>query len=401
MSEFERAAAEVLGTLQSALRATVSRFGDPGVIRPVDLRDILGVDMNLAWKISRLVNTTDLFSIGRYLPGKKALGVFRGLCADAGVPAAETEALAEATEALNRLVRSYAGSRKELEVMLAGLSTQERPGNDTLHRRKSFEGNCYTFGVQSDRQLAMNILLTSHENPETVDICRVRGSIGLFRTRPDVPWRVGGTSILDSSGRVRGDTRKESLFPGSPGEPPLIREYSSRNLPEFGEVTDSEGRRAYFLKGKEMGLKSSMDLFTGEVIRQSGHLYSRGPGQGVALNNSSRTPTRSITVELYLPPEFSESSWEVEMWSLLFPVHDHTGMTPGDRLALTEQPLYYGPGRSPVPLAGVPRYCELAKECFIRLGERIEEYGMLRLTVDFPPIPASIDYLVELPERPS
>ncbi len=401
MSEFERAAAEVLGTLQSSLMTILARFGDPGVIRPVDLRDILGVDMNLAWKISRLVNTTDLYSIGRYLPGKKALGVFRGLCSDAGVPAAETEALAEATEALNRLVRSYAGSRKELEVMLAGLSTQERPGNDTLHRRKSFEGNYYTFGVQSDRQLSMNILLVSPDNPEIVDICRVRGSIGLFRTRPDVPWRVGGISILDSSGKVRQDTRKDFLFPADPGGPPLIREYSSPNLPEFGEVTDSGGRTAFFLKGREMGLKSSLDLFTGEVIRQSGHLFSRGPGQGVALNNSSRTPTRSITVEVYLPEEFGDSSWEVEMWSLLFPVHDHTGMTPGDRLPLTEQPVFYRPGRSPVPLAGVPRYCDLVRECFDRLGKRINDYSLLRLTVDFPPIPASIDYLVELPQRPS
>ena len=397
MSEFEKKSQEVLGSLQRNLSRIISCFGDPSVVRPVDLRNLLGADMNLAWKVNRLVNTADLFSLGKYLPGVKALKNFAVLAEKAGVPDRDTNALRESCSELEWLVRSYAGSRKELEIMLAGLSTEERTGNDSLHRSRSFQGNSYTFGMQSEVQLATNILMISDKKPGTVDICRIRGSIGLSRTRPEVPWRVSGTSILDARGRVKNSTAKEFLSTPPPGEPPILREFSSPDLPEFGSVTDSQGRTSYFLKGTEIGLKSAISLFTGEIIRNSGPLYGSRTGDGVALNNSSRTPSKRFTVEVYLPEEFQGRSMETEMWSLLFPSANHTGMTPGDRLPLTEQPMIYDAGRSPVPLAGVPVYSKMISWCFQRIGKDIHKHRLVRLSVEYPPIPASIDVLLELP----
>lgn len=193
---------------------------------------------------------------------------------------------------------------------------------------------------------------------------------------------------------------REYPFPVNPGEPPLMKEFSSPDLPEFGFITDRSGRTSYFLKGTEIGLKSSISVFTCEMLRNSGPLYGKKKDDGVALNNSSRTPSRRITVEAYLPAQFRDCSWETEMWSLLFPVTDHTCMTPGDRLPLAERAKVYPGGRSPVPLAGIPCYPSMISDCFKRLGKNIADYSLIRLSVEYPPIPSSIDILVELPSEP-
>ena len=400
MSEFEIKAAEVLGGIQDALIQVISCFGDPVAVRPVDLKNLLEVDMNLAWKISHLANSADLFSVGKYLPGKKAVLNFVSQAEKAGLPDDIVQTVKDSFRKMEWLVRSYAGSRKELEIMLAGLSTEERKSNDCLQRRKSFEGNSYTFGVQSDVQLSTNILMASEKKPGTVDICKIKGQVGLYRTRPQVPWRFSGTSILDEEGNVKNTTQCEFPFPCGNHEPPILKEFSSKELPEFGSVTDRDGRKSFYIKSEEIGIKSAINIFTAETVLHAGNLYRNTINEGAALQNSSRTPTRKYIVELFLPEEFSNSPWEVEMWSLIFPASHHSAMTPGDKLPLSEQPVVYKSGRSPVPLPGVPVYTDLITSCFQRLGRNIKKYSLLRLTMEFPPMPARLDFLIALPEKP-
>ncbi len=400
MSEFETEATEVLGGIQDALIQIISCFGDPVAVRPVDLKNLLAVDMNLAWKISHFANSADLFSVGKYLPGKKAVLNFASQAEKAGVPGDTVQALKDSFKELEWLVRSYAGSRKELEIMLAGLSTEERTSNDCLHRRKSFEGNSYTFGVQSDVQLSTCILIASKKNPGTIDICRIKGQVGLYRTRPQVPWRFSVTSILDEEGIVKRTTQSEFLFPRGIHGPPILKDFSSKELPEFGSVKDRYGQKSFYIKSDEIGIKSAINIFTAETVLNAGHLYRKIVNEGAALQNSSRTPTRKYIVELFLPEEFANSPWQVEMWSLIYPAPDHSAMTPGDKLPLSEQPVVYKRGRSPVPLPGVPVYSDLLKECFQRIGRDIKKYSLLRLTMEYPPMPARLDFIVSLPEKP-
>lgn len=400
MSEFEIKASEVLGGLQNAILQIISAFGDPIAVRPVDLRNLLEIDMNLAWKISHLAHSTDLFSVGKYLPGRKATANFLKQAENAQVPANDIDALKESFNQLAWLVRAYAGSRKELEVMLASLSTEERTSNDCLHRRKSFEGNSYTFGVQSDVQLSTHILMPSDKRPDTVDICRVKGQVGLYRTRPQVPWRFSVTSILDEDGIVKNTSKDEFPFPSGIYGPPILTDYSSKELPEFGSVKDRYGQKSFYIKSEEIGIKSAINIFTAETVTNTGRLYRKSINDGAALQHASRIPTRKYIIELFLPEEFANSPWEVEMWSLIFPASDHSAMTPGDKLPLSEQPVVYRRGSSPVPLPGVPVYSDLIKDCFKRIGKDINKYSLLRLTMDYPPMPARLDFLIALPEKP-
>ena len=400
LSEFEIKVTEVLGGLQEALIQIISCFGDPVAVRPVDLKNLLEIDMNLAWKISHIAHSSDLFSLGKFLPGKKAVQNVLVQSEKAGVPGKDVKALEDSFLLLEWLIRTYAGSRKELEVMLAGFSTEERTSNDCLHRRKSFEGNSYTFGVQSDVQLSTVILIASDKNPGTVDICRIKGQVGLYRTRSQVPWRFSGTSILDEEGMVKNTTHTQFPFPQGDHGPPILMDFSSKDLPEFGSVTDFDGRKSFYITSDEIGIKSAINLFTAETVVNTGHLYRKKLDEGVCLQNSSRTPTRKYVVELFLPEEFSSCSWQVEMMSLIFSASNRSVMTPGDKLPLYEQPVVYKRGRSPVPLPGVPVYSDLIKSCFQRLERDIKTYSLLRLTMEFPPMPARLDFVIALPEKP-
>lgn len=401
MTEFESKAEIALAGLQKAIASVIADFGDPVVIRPVDLSENLGIDMNLAWKMCRLVTSTDLFSIGKYLPGRKAISTFYKRARIMKCDDEKINSLKEASGNLEILISTYAGSRKELELMLANLSIEERAGNDLIHRRKSFDGNRYTFGVQSDVQLSSIILMAAESGKNLMDLCRIKGHIGLSLTRTNVPWRVASTNIMDADGNIKTSPGRLPLFPQGNGEPPLIREFCSENLPRFGTSKTRSGRTNYFLEAEEMGITGSINLFTAEVLSDTGRMYKECPEDGAALNNSSRTPTKRIVTEVYIPTRFGSTPIEVEMWSRLFGSDDMSEMIPGDLLPIIEQPVLYKPGKGVVPVPGIPEYKRLMKRCFSKLGKDPKDFRLVRLTMDFPPIPASIDILVGLPEKPS
>ncbi len=401
MTEFESKAEVALSRLQKAISSVIHEYGDPSVIRPVDVSEIMGIDMNLAWKLTRLVNSTDVFSTGKYLPGRKALGNFCRKARNLKCSEEKISALRNASANLENLIRTFAGTRKQLGLMLANLSVEERTANDIIHRRKSFEGNRYTFGVQSEVQLSSMVLMPAESGKDLMDICRIKGHIGLFLTRPKVPWRIATTNIIDSEGRLLNTPQRHSLFPVSEDEPSLVREFCSKSIPHFQSSTSRSGKRSYFISGEEMGITSSVNIFTAEVLKDAGALYRINPNDGAALNNSSLTPTKKLVAEVFIPEEFGTTAIEVEMWSRLFGTDDMSDMIQGDLLPLNQQPILYPPGRGPVPVPAIPDYSRMIQSCFKALNKNLTDFRLVRLAIDFPPIPASIDILVGLPDRSS
>ncbi len=399
MTEFEKTAGDTLTKLQNALSDVIAEYGDPMILRPVDLCELISIDMNVAWKVSRLINSTDVFSFGKYLPGRKA---FSNLCIsamDAGSTPAKVKELQNASAKLDVFIRTHAGSRKELELMLANLSIEERVGNDSVHRRKSFEGNSYTFGVQCDVNLSTNILIPSSDQNNSLHICRIRGQVGLRLIRPNVPWRVMSTYITDSTGKQKDSSKSEYLFCSDSDDAPVAREFCTPDLPEFGCKTSKAGRKSYFLKNMEMGIKSSINVFTVELMRNVGPMYAAGPDDAFALNSTSRIPAKSIVIEVYVPQQFDPSTCRTEMWSRLFVSSDPSEKIAGDILPLSEQPMIYPIGRASVPVPGISGYRNLINKTFMELEVNPKDYRLLRLTIDYPPIPVGISLMMKHPSE--
>ena len=398
MTEFEDKATVTLMRLQNALANVIADYGDPVILRPIDLCELININMNVAWKINRLVNSTDVFSFGKYLPGRKALNNLCESASKAGSSTLKVTELKEASTELDVFIRTHAGSRKEFDLMLANLSIEERHGNDSVHRRKSFEGNSYTFGVQCDVNLSTNIIIPSKLRDDSLDICRIRGQVGLRLIRPDVPWRVTSTYITDSDGKQKSSSNSEYLFCSNTSDAPVAREFCTPNLPEFDCKTSKTGRTSYFLKNMEMGMQSSISVFTVELMKNAGPMYRKNPTDAFALNTTSRIPAKSFVVEMYVPREFDSGSCRTEMWSRLFVSTDPSERIAGDVLPLGEQPVVYPIGRVPVPVPGISNYGNLLSKSFVELKIDPRNYRLLRLTIDYPPIPVGISLMMKHPK---
>ena len=87
------------------------------------------------------------------------------------------------------------------------------------------------------------------------------------------------------------------------------------------------------------------------------------------------------------------------MWSRLFGSDDMTEMIPGDLLPIDEQPVIYSLEKRLSPIPEIPEYSQLMNACFLKLSVNPEDFHLVRLTMDFPPIPTSIDILIGLPEK--
>ena len=399
MKDFESRAEKALTTLQKSIAAILGELGDSCLPAPADISEIMELDINIAWKVSNLANSKDLFSIGKFFPGGKAINVF---CKQATLLKCNKKSIASLKKAsahLEKLIKETASTVEETELLLSTLSPEEGSEDNALSRKKAFEGNINTFGVQTDVQLSSIILMPAESGKNMMDLCRVKGHIGLSLSRPDVSWRISSTNIMDSEGKIVPNVGRLPLFSQTQGEPPLIKEFCSENLPRFGTGTTRSGRINYYLDADKSEIADPFNLFTAEVLRDTGRMYRQCPDDGAALNNASRIPTRFIVLEVYIPLQFGSLPMEVEMWSRLFGSDDMTEMIPGDLLPIDEQPATYSLERGFIPVPEIPEYSKLMKACFLKLGVNPEDFRLVRLTMDFPPVPTSIDFLVGLPEK--
>lgn len=399
LKEFESKAEKVLTALQTSVAAVLGEFGDPFLTSPADISEIMELDINIAWKVSKLANSPDLFSIGKFFPGCEDIDVFCRQATLLKCSQQNIHSLKEASAHLEKLINEYASTREETELLLSTLSLKERSEETILDRKKAFTGNRNTFGLQSDVQLSSIILMPAESGKDMMDLCRIKGHIGLLLSRPDVSWRISSTNIMDSEGKLTSNPGRLPLFSQADGEPPLIKKFCSENLPRFGTSTTRSGRINYYLDIDESEISDPFNLFTAEVLRDTGRLYRQCPDDGAALNNTSRIPTKHIALEVYIPLKFGSIPIEVEMWSRLFGSDDMTEMIPGDLLPIDEEPVIYSLERGFIPIPQIPEYSKLMKACFSKLGINPQDFRLARLTMDFPPIPTSIDILIGLPEK--
>lgn len=399
MKEFESKAEKILTLLQTSIAAVLGEFSDPYLTAPVDISKTMELDIVIAWKVSKLANSTDLFSIGKYFPGCKAISTFCKQATLLKCNEKNIDILKNASADLEKLIKVYASTRKETEQLLSTLSLDERAEGEIVNRKKAFTGNKNTFGVQSDVQLSSIILMPAESGKDMMDLCRIKGHIGLLLSRSDVSWKLSSTNIMDSEGKITPNPGRLPLFSQIDGGPPLIKKFCSENLPRFNTSTTRSGRINYYLDVDESEISDPINLFTAEVLRDTGRMYRQCPDDGAALNNSSRIPTKYIALEVYIPLQFSSIPIEVEMWSRLFGSDDMTEMIPGDLLPFDEQPVIYSLERGFIPIPEIQEYSKLMKACFLKLGVNPKDFRLVRLTMDFPPIPTSIDIVIGLPEK--
>ena len=399
-SQFESDAGYVITSFRDSVAAIFENIGANRFARPISISRLLGIDMNLAWKLSNLFKHADPLACGKYIPGESAVKIFLTSAAELGCSTAKLTEVEETYSHFLELKSIHAGSRKELDMMLASVSEEGKGKAALLHRRKAYEANGYIFGVQTRTQLSTNILLPSKDNPQMLDCIKVRGHIDFRNIRPDVSWRISTSYVYKADGEMKNTPRREPVFQREPENTPVIREFSSDPLPSFLKTVGIGGSSQYSIAGETVGNTSLITIYTAEAVRNAGAYYALPTENALRISYNSKTPTENLILDIFaLKDDFANCFPEASMMSELFASTSFKTYTKGDRLPLTEKPVELNSHRGIDRLTEVPSYPEVIHKVFCEIGRKPSDFRHFRLKIQYPPVPASIVMMLMLPEK--
>ena len=403
--EFAAHAREAIRMLQSASAAIVTGIPGSRVTRPNQLSRILLIDKTLAWKMSKLLETTDPFEAGQYLPGLGGINIFIEAAARKRVPIEALEDAKEACQRLGELIRVHAGDRKTFDALLASQVKDEPTQAEIEHRKMAFQGNSYLFGIQCKVRLASFILWPS-QLPDLLDVTLIRGFIDIKRFRPDVTWRIHKAGSVDETGSLSTDFHSEALDPAIRSEerdrhPPFMTEFCTKPLPGFRSDERKDGLVEYRLVEGAVGNTGRTTCLFGEITRGPEPRYRTAshPVNSVAVR--LRMPCEILVLDAFIHRDlFGDRVPELNCFNELFAGQILAKGQECDRMEIHEKVRRPGTGADNLRIPEIPRYPDMIHYAFDRIGEESAKFNLFRVRIRFPPIPAVYLLEQELPERP-
>jgi hypothetical protein len=403
---FEEHARKTIHGIRSAVGKLVEALPCDGS-QPTELARALGIDKTLAWKFSRLIRVGDPFAAANHVPGSAGVQIFLDAARRGNVPAPLIDAAADSLKEFERLIDVHAADRACLEMMLASCARQGHNRAALNHRRTAFRANSFIWGVQAKTQLKTDFFSPAAE-PGILDIATVRGFIDLRRIRANVPWVVARAKFIDDDGLQRRALMRDAIDPpadDSEEDAPvaLLRGFCTQPLPHFRRVSRIHGFVDDEIVGGPAGNTAATTYVTGEVVRSAVPYYRdehNRLGESVAR---VYTPCEVLVLDQIvhedLFPDFDPLVTVCSELSGEMPPPEKAQ----DRLALPVSATveYLGNGPAALHTPDVPRYVELARHVFERLGWDGDRFRIHRLRLAYPPIPAAVAIVHELPERPA
>jgi hypothetical protein len=84
---------------------------------------------------------------------------------------------------VDEMTERHAGDRATLELMATACGSKLTEADEVSHRKASFQGNSYTWGMNARTQL-WSVYVTPAERPDRFDLTSVRGFIELDASAP-------------------------------------------------------------------------------------------------------------------------------------------------------------------------------------------------------------------------
>lgn len=397
---FEEAAVRSLGGLRNAFAELIAAV--PGDIsKAADLHRALKIDMKLCWKVFKVATASNPLAAGPHVPGPVNMNAFLKAAAKRGVPAGFIHAAEDAAADFDRLVVAHAGDRATFDSMISAFASAEDAGQITLHNKRSaFRGNRHIWGVEAKTHLKC-CLLQPAVDPRMVDIALIEGFVKLRQLRQDAPLIVSRVGTYDDDGTVRRVNREPVDRDGeTPHGIALLREFCSKPLPQFRSVDASAGFIHTELVSNGLGNRGAITCFESHVTRSAVPRYRDENNRFGAYCVSVHMPCEVLILDVLAPDgTFAASAPVVEVCG----ERPNEAATPAqpkrrDRLPLHESVVYLGKGPSVLHTPDVPRYAEMARYAFDRLGWDGERFDVYRCRMEYPIMPSTVGVRFELPE---
>ncbi len=393
---------QVLQQLRGALTdAVVGLELDP--TRPQDLARSLGLHRNLAWKVAKLVNGTDVLLTVPHVPGRNGMEIVARAMEKAGASARVVARIRAAMEAFDELVTLHAGDRGTLDLVVGGLFPGAAHRESMLQaRRLAFRGNSAIWGLQARVVLVTNIIRPSAEDPRRVDVAQICGCIDFRGLRSNVVWPLFRRAAW-GEGQAEHGVDGEPIVPvRSATDVPLLEEFCSRDLPTL-EVVHSDVETTYWLPARTLGRTGELTCIYASVMRGIGSQYASALDTTCDLEASLATPVELLHFDLLAHESLTWAHEpRIDVYSRLEQrVAKATDRKASMRLPIDEELHELGVGLETMATPHMARYRELLDYVFAALGWQASEFRGFRTLLAYPPVPSAVTVSMDLLPEPA
>ncbi len=404
-ASFEDQARKVISRLKRSVADIVDALPVRPATGPTELGRTLQVDTKLAWKITNLLERTDPFEAGLYVPGAQAMKRFFAAAAALDAPSEFLDRAQHDCAEFDHLVREHAGDRRSLDMMLAGQVSTEHRTAQLEHQKNAHRANSYLWGVQALMQLK-TVIVAPSKDPLRLDAIVLNGFVDLRRIRPRAPWRIASAYSVDDDGNVNtgfdwspldADLAVERPTDG----PPLVREFCSANLPEIETLPGEAGAVQYAFREGPVGRRGAITCVIGEVLRAVEPRYRAASFEVFGTYLRLHTPVEVAVLDVIVHRSlFEQFAPTAHLFSGLYSGELFKRHLDCDELPLFEHVEPVGAAGDVAWLPEMPRYRELIRGAMERLGWDPVAFDIHRIRMAFPPTPTALVIREDLPLGP-
>jgi hypothetical protein len=400
-SAFEAHAEGVVRRLCDAVAEVIAAVPGFTYRRPNDLAGELGLPPKLAWNLGRCIEGPDPFASAQFLPGPSGMRAFLRAARRRSTPPELVGSAEQAFELFCQLVREHAGTRKHFNMLAAGLASTDRARADVEHRRRTFEGNTYIWGVHARTVFRANIVHPSAD-PDMWDLASIRGFVDFQCVRPNVAWRIGSSFSVDTDHHIHHEVRSIALDARvTDGQVPLLADFCTQPIARFRRVVGPRGEPEYEFVQSSVGNTARFTCVTGELLRRAEPCFRSERYDEFCVAFSPRTPAEALVFDVLIHRTLFEGSGSLtaELYSDLFGGGPEVRYEPNDRLPMHESVVYLGRSLDAARTADIPRYRKLLRFALDQAGWDEADFDVYRLRVQYPPIPTTMMLRKRLPAR--
>lgn len=357
--------------------------------QPRDVYKTLGIDRMIGWNIYKLHEVEDCFLSVKHIPRKAAFKGFLRASSKQGVP---DELLQDAEEhfmEFEKLVDLHAGDRPSMEMMLLAYSDQGREEASLDHRKLAFTGNRFLYGLETRTRMTIT-LFEPNGSIDSWKLTLLKGSFGLRRNRPDIPWFYVKPKLFTETSDQPSSPESQALVQQQAGDLPYYTPFCNCSLPGLksrSKFVDSLEE----IFPEQTGNAGLMDLVFAEVVELNNfHLRDN-----VSTSSKVITPCQTVVTDMILPT--SEADKLKFTPRVISSILEETDSYNENVIDLAQSILPVKPGFQVGPtvemdsLDGVENYSEIIQDIFMRRDLNPLNYTTVRITVSFPVIPSTLD----------
>ncbi len=383
-------------TLAETLGVVLSEIPGRGA-GPQMLANAIGITVATASRLLKALSQEKPISVMQLLPGPNPLRSIVTSAQEKGASEAGAKAALVAIEEFDSIIRTEAGDRSAFKAMLSTWLPNERREFQAARRRTIFKAMSELEGVSGELDVNC-IALRPSATEGYIDLLNLKALLGIDRIRPDARVRLS-THVLvtDTKDGAKGPAADRSREPLSLSGTPITGDLDSGRLDEFCnarpapiEVNTFGNYIQYSLGPTGFGPSSTVDLVLGEVNLaelRADYTGLHGDGWCPYFFQIPDMTVKLCVFDLILF-KGAYSDYQVEFVSYSStergPADANDVTREMDKVQIDEPIKALGAHPGQMRLMEFPRYSELLRHSFGKLGWESDGFSAYRIRVPHP-----------------